>query len=507
MTLYQKLKKLKLNLSAIGLEQSDSNEAYFCTPKGAKIIGWAGVDGIHYCTIRGFGEIIFAVSPMNLPGDYVHPIARNFGELLGLLMSCGSMDAIEQAHMWDKAQFDKYLKENPPTEEYTSILNTVKEQFAISPIDEPFSYIKTLQAAFDYSRLKYPSAYYDMDMNPPAEPEPIAWKVTFKGGFCWNKGRSGKEIAIKKTFFWGSERWYIPAVYVCGKGLVVDFCIDVNPDDLKAYMDKWDLLNENDDRYTREQREQMQNEHPLNVEFEPFIKLNGKDLRMEQGISVSWIPAGCMNDEFQNDTEASYVLEHYDLDPTRGWVFHRWSFPWATKRTPVIKSLNVLMERKPVTVLGTRFNSHSAGDTISFMHPVTAAQHTLTILASEIQQMNQRHFQNDRDKSMEYPSYYTVMTYTVDPEIPAGDIMLHDYSYGDRPRKKSPEPNAFVPVSFASIGVIGGVIGKTMDNLSDDNSVKTHTAYSALYFEQNRNIEWYLCFHVKTMADIEVELL
>lgn len=36
------------------------------------LIGWAGVDGIHFCMIRGFGEMVFAVSPIrsrtgNLP--------------------------------------------------------------------------------------------------------------------------------------------------------------------------------------------------------------------------------------------------------------------------------------------------------------------------------------------------------------------------------------------------------------------------------------------------------
>ena len=115
MTLYQKLQKQKLNFAAIGLEQRELEEYYFCTPKGAKIIGWAGVDGIHYCTIRGFGEMIFAVSPMNLPGDYVHPIARCFEDFFGLLSVCGSMGVIEQAHLWNQGQFDNYVKENLPT--------------------------------------------------------------------------------------------------------------------------------------------------------------------------------------------------------------------------------------------------------------------------------------------------------------------------------------------------------------------------------------------------------
>lgn len=77
------------------MERRTENTAYFCTPKGAAIIGWAGVDGIHYCFVDGFGETVFAVSPMNV-GDYVHPVARNFEDLLRLLLSCVDMAALEQ---------------------------------------------------------------------------------------------------------------------------------------------------------------------------------------------------------------------------------------------------------------------------------------------------------------------------------------------------------------------------------------------------------------------------
>ena len=77
MTTYQKFKKLNIRHSAIGLEQSDTDVTYYCTPRDAAIIGWAGVDGIHYCTIPECGEMIFAVSPMNV-GDCVHTASRIF---------------------------------------------------------------------------------------------------------------------------------------------------------------------------------------------------------------------------------------------------------------------------------------------------------------------------------------------------------------------------------------------------------------------------------------------
>lgn len=56
-------KKTKIDLSLLGFDMNGEFELYYCTPKKAQIIASSGVDGIHFCTIPQFGEIIFAVSP------------------------------------------------------------------------------------------------------------------------------------------------------------------------------------------------------------------------------------------------------------------------------------------------------------------------------------------------------------------------------------------------------------------------------------------------------------
>lgn len=143
MTTYQKFKKLNIRHSAIGLEQSDTDVTYYCTPRDAAIIGWAGVDGIHYCTIPEFGEMIFAVSPMNF-GDCVHPIAHSFEDLLRLLLSCGSMDALEQCYAWDEEQFKAFLIDCPATEEQQSVLDVLRTEFRLVPLEDAFAYVKKL---------------------------------------------------------------------------------------------------------------------------------------------------------------------------------------------------------------------------------------------------------------------------------------------------------------------------------------------------------------------------
>ena len=78
MTTYQKFLKSGISLTAFGImpvTDGDGFYPYFCTPKGASIIGRTGVDGVHYCFVRGFGETVFVVMPMNEPNEYVKPVA------------------------------------------------------------------------------------------------------------------------------------------------------------------------------------------------------------------------------------------------------------------------------------------------------------------------------------------------------------------------------------------------------------------------------------------------
>ena len=58
-------KKTKIDLSLLGFDMNGDFELYYCTPKKAQIIASSGIDGIHYCTIPQFGEIIFAVYARN----------------------------------------------------------------------------------------------------------------------------------------------------------------------------------------------------------------------------------------------------------------------------------------------------------------------------------------------------------------------------------------------------------------------------------------------------------
>lgn len=302
-----------VDLSPVGVELREDNTNYFCTPKGASVFGWAGIDGIHFCFIRGFGEMVFSVSPMNTSPDYVHPVAENFTDFLRLILACGDVAAVEQAWMWNEAQFEAFLNENPTTQEQQQTLSEISEKMNLLPMEQPWTYIKNLQSSFDYSQIKYTEDYYDNDMTSEAELVAPEWKVYFDGDFWGHRGkdRAGKEIKLDKQFDWAGYHWVIPAAYSCSKGLVVDFCMRVDSESIRDFMKKWNLDWENDscENFTREQQMQMEWENPLCFNFKPCLKLNEKILQTTHGCAVSFNP--CLPDGVINELEAKWAMQKF----------------------------------------------------------------------------------------------------------------------------------------------------------------------------------------------------
>lgn len=505
MTAYQKFKDLPIDHAAVGLEQRDTDVTYYCTPKDARIIGWAGVDGIHYCTIPDFGEMIFAVSPMNF-GDCVHPIARNFEDLLRLLLFCGDMAALEQCYAWDEEQFKAFLMDCPMTEKQKTILNTIQKEFAIEPMADAFAYVKQLQKEFDLTKIPYTEEYYDPDMNAAAPERETEWKVSFDGGFWGGDGKPGTEVPIGKRFSWGSEKWYIPSVYICGEGLVIDYCMEAEPAVIKAFIDKWDLLNEDRNRYTNEQREQMEREHPLHVRFYGRATCNWERLQNGHSCGVTWLPSSCVPDGIGREDIARGILNHYGLDETKGWAFHRWSYPWGSAAGHDLYALDLCMERQRENITGQHFITPAVGERISLTHPLTGEVYTLTVHALEQQELPEHAF---RDSNLEYPKHLLAMSYSIEPDITGRGFMIQDCDDGDAPRPKKRDPNELEPAAFAhaaAIGVIGGADGPTA-MVMGSSTPKRHAACSSLRFEAVEEVTWRAVFSEKRMEDLDVRLI
>ena len=481
---YRDFAEKGIDLAPLGIIMGSGDETYFCTPKGAEIFGWAGVDGIHYCLIPGFGEMVFAISPMNLLPHCVHPLARTFSDFLRLLLACGNCDALEQAWQWDEAEFQGFLAENPPTQEQQEVLEQLVRQTSLTPMEHPWQYLRELQTGFAYDKIKYTEDYYDLVRNLDAPQPPQKWKVFFDGGFWGSgRGRPGKEVAIHKEFDWAGHHWVIPAVYFCGKGMVVDFCMRIEPAAIHTFLKKWDISPENEAElhFTRAQRMELDLENPMRAEFNSVLCLNGRELYSTCGYGTSYNP--CLGPEHAVKDEAKQVVEHYGLDPNCAWFILRSSYPWATKQKPKLRNLSVTMIQDKVSIPGPHFQITTPGETVNFSYG--GQDYTLTLQEYEAQTMDLSHMPY---KVLESPNHYVVMSYTIAPELPDGVLGITDCDEGDR-------------AQVACFGVVHSAVA-----CGEEEEVKIHAACSSMYFEPVEQVEWLMVFHEKQIADVTVDL-
>lgn len=107
-------------------------------------------------------------------------------------------------------------------------------------MERPWQYLRKLQAEFDLSKLKFTEDFYDPEMNGDAPEQKTDWKVYFDGSFWGHHGRerAGREMSVQKWFSWAGRDWFVPSVYVCSKGIVVDFCMRTEASALRGFMGK-----------------------------------------------------------------------------------------------------------------------------------------------------------------------------------------------------------------------------------------------------------------------------
>ncbi len=333
---------------------------------------------------------------------------------------------------------------------------------------------------------------------------PREWKVYFNGNFWGHHGkdRAGMEVRIDRQFDWAGHHWVIPAAYSCGKGLVVDFCMQVDADKIRAFIKKWHLSSENDscENFTRQQQEQMELENPLILHFHPALTVNGQTLQASHGCSVCFSP--CLPDGKINKLEAKWAADHYGLDTTFGWVICRNAFTWKTRRRPQIETLVLTMKQQPYYIPGPSFKTHAPGDSFTFSHPVSGKEYMLTVQELEQQILPKNNFGSDR---YIYPTHYIAMGYTLTPD-PEDSIIIQDCGDGDKPLVKASTDVTYGPAAkndFACIGIIGGADGPTAIAVGGNKwGGKLCAVCSALHFEPVQgDIEWRVRFRISQFEE------
>lgn len=487
-----------LSLAPFGFEQREDNSPCFCTPKGAEIIGWGSTEGIHYCTVSGWNETVFAVNPSNGAPDYVHPLAENFDDFLRLLLACGDANLLEQAWLWDEPTFLTICEQFQPSDEAALVLSELTDTLQLSPMEHPWQYMRHLQQSFDYSKIKYSEFFSATDLESPIK-EPY-----FDGPLDDTNDSThlATKLLLNNEFEFAQHNWKVPAAYVCSQGLIIDACMQVSPQEWNHFIQTYALFEGQD--FTLWQQMRVDAEHPFLLNLRPSVLANGNPLSWN-GTSTSYhVPFDNLH---SNDTEQWRILGRYHLDPTMGWAIHRMRFAWSEKEQLNPQTLKLTMAQEPCRMPGQHFEVTSAGDTVELQLPENKGHCTLTVLnykSDEIQ------YQPPYEDGMEYPSHYTEMIYSLSPELPKGYLSIHDCCSSDQPREKQIHSDCSVsegPLYEATIGIIGGIDGPTAICISASSKDDSHSACSALHFEPASKVEWFPVFQLTPAEPKSIQLL
>lgn len=160
-TLFERYKELNIDGALICLEQVEDPYSYFCYPTNARAIGFEG--SIMYCFIAPYGDMVFACNPDSCANIYVYPLAKSFEDFLCLILACGSTNPIEQIVWMNREQFTNHLQEEKAirTERQKAVICYLVKELGLSPIANPYEYVKELQSNFDNSGIAYRDEYYD----------------------------------------------------------------------------------------------------------------------------------------------------------------------------------------------------------------------------------------------------------------------------------------------------------------------------------------------------------
>lgn len=189
-SLFEKYKSLDLDGSLICLAWQDKIEPYFCYPVGAQAIGFEG--SIMYCFIPGYDEMVFAVNPEAVDSN-VYPLAKDFHDFMRLILACGSANPVEQIIWMNQEQFAQHVQQEQAvqTKEQQTLLQTLRQELELSPMENPFEYVKDVQKDFDAGKIRYSNDYYDvlgLDRPDGTEPEPqLLCELTFTFSSCKEK--------------------------------------------------------------------------------------------------------------------------------------------------------------------------------------------------------------------------------------------------------------------------------------------------------------------------------
>ncbi len=465
MKLYHKFRNSCLDTAPLGLVtgKSESDSAY--TPAGARIVAWLVDSDIHFCQIEGFGSTVFVVDPSAPPGDCIHPLASKMADFIGLLCACPNAALIAQSYQWSRALFEEKADAIKLDYKTRSVLRALENTYQPTKIFDIYGYMVQMSREFDYASLPLKPEYFEWCPIRPGTPK---WEVGFTTAFAdyCEKGKAGQELAVKRSFLWNGETWFVPAIYLCDSGIVVDSVLEVATADVETYMKKWGSRPA--ESLSIEEAMVRDLDDPLKLEAAGSLSVNGKPAPLRHRSVLVWNP------RTENPWQARRTLEHYGLDPEKGYLLRREQFLRRGKNPP-IRTMELTLSAAPVDVPGQRFVAPKAGESLQFDHPATGKTHTMTIIAQTREALDPNFLSN-------HPCCYTRLTFSLEPGVSRELFSVVDCDPGD--------------AHFGNDEPVGGKVPSA-----------GHCALSSLRYTPAEQITWRMVFRQKLRKDASVSLL
>ena len=367
-----------------------------------------------------------------------------------------------------------------------------------------------------------------------------------------------QELSVNKSFYWDSEEWMIPSVYTsCHygqpltlNGIVIDFIKKIPAAVIRQFITKWNLHPDSDcDHLSDKNKLIIELENPFTTAFTPQAALNGLNLPHSRLSTIVYNPVYPES----NNRFIMEALTHYLLDPAYGWVICRSSFLCHKNDAPEpahtfdqtgmmpaagtdpsaagspVTSLSIYLKPDKQALPGIHFHTKSPGSRITFSHPLTGIQHTLTVQEYSKQRMERTAFHSPEKI---YPCCFTLLGYTIHPALSPDCFTLADCAESDSPRTLQTTPPYIDPDKYTDSGIIGGADEYTHSGIIGGAGEYTHSgiiggadgptalllsnpaspdglhyAASSLHFKPKDNVEWKIIFNECLKSEIRADLI
>lgn len=174
---------------------------------------------------------------------------------------------------------------------------------------------------------------------------------------------------------------YIPVVYLFDHGISMHLCIQIDLDTVHEYMQKWFDVSSSLKHLVRRT-------NPLIIKTLPSVIINQIPLDYNHRSETYWIP-GAQAYHMSTPPEGELLLQQYNLDSKKAWLFQKIQCPWNKSDMSKIETIQFRLSLRCPSILGPKISNFKINRNHCFYRPGFDMKHYFTILSCKTKIANQ----------------------------------------------------------------------------------------------------------------------